>query len=286
MVSRVIGQMFVEKISPMQVDYIIQDYFGDFGEMFIMATSEATLTGEQNPIKIAWDIVTSPLTADARYSNYAVNKYYDTMDELGRVVQDRKNQLGTDAAKETIEYQTQKAVNDLYGNAITELNRAVRDLPDGEEKDALKAQIVQLVDEALDFYEESMAGNIKQPVLTAEYSTYSKRISDELIRMDSYAKEYDFKPRTSATTSYVDPRNNRKEFVLTEEQKDYYMELYHYAYNEELERVTQSSSYKSASDTRKAEMLEDAKQDAADTAKDGLIDWLRKNGVRSTPKKK
>jgi hypothetical protein len=253
--------------------------------MFIQATSKATLTGEQNLGKAALDIVTNPFVADARYSSYAVNKYYDLMDDLDRVVQDRKNQLGTDGAKETIEYQTQKAVDTLYGKAITELNREVREMADGPEKDAAKEQIAQLAKDAVEFYNDSISGKIPQPELTANYANYSRVVSNELIQMNELAKEYNFKPRTSAPESYVDPRNKKNEFVLTEEQQEYYMELYTEAYDEAFERVIQSSRYKNAKPERKAEMLEDAKQDVADTAKEELIDWLRKNGIRSTPKK-
>jgi hypothetical protein len=63
------------------------------------------------------------------------------------------------------------------------------------------------------------------------------------------------------------------------------MELYIETYNEAFERMIQSRGYKNAKPERKAEMLEDVKQDVADTAKEELIDWLRKNGIRSTPKK-
>jgi hypothetical protein len=64
------------------------------------------------------------------------------------------------------------------------------------------------------------------------------------------------------------------------------MELYTESYNEAFERVIQSSRYKNAKPERKAAMLEDVKQDVADTAKEELIDWLRENGIRSTPKTK
>ena len=207
------------------------------------------------------------------------------MDDLDRVVQDRKNQLGTDGAKETLEYQTQKAVDTLYGKAITELNRAVREMADGPEKDAAKEQIAQLAEAAVEFYNDSISGKIPQPELTANYANYSQVVSKELIQMDELTKEYNFKPRTSAPESYVDPRNKKNEFVLTKEQQEYYMELYTEAYDEAFERVIQSSRYKNAKPERKAAMLEDVKQDVADTAKEELIDWLRKNGIRSTPKK-
>ena len=153
--------------SPMQLDYLINDYFGDFGEMFQKATAPSTWSGDSGVSefgKSAADIFFGGFEADARYSNAAVSKYYDTMDELSRVVQDKKNHMGSEDYKETIEYQTQSAINKLYGNAITDLNTEIRNLPAGEEKDAAKAEIARLASEALDFYEQSLAGNVERCV--------------------------------------------------------------------------------------------------------------------------
>ena len=281
--AKKLGELF--DWSPMQIDYIIGDYFGDFGDMFIQATSDARKQGEQDLGKAALDIVTSPFLADARYSNYAVNKYYDLTTELGKVVQDKKNQMGNDAAKETIEYQTDKAIDEMFGKQITELNRYVRDLPDGDEKDAVKEQIAQLAKDAIEFYEDSMAGKVNNPIRTAEYHDFSETVSKELIRMDNYSEQYSFKPRTTAPTSYVDPKNKKNEYRLDDEQKEYFMNVYAEKYDEIFEQLIQSSKYRKADNEKKAEMLEDAKADVNDAAKEELFDWLEDNRVRSTPKK-
>ena len=281
--AKKLGELFDR--SPMQIDYIIGDYFGDFGDMFINATSEATWSGEQNIGETALEIVTNPFFADARYSNASVSKYYDLMDELGRVVQDKKNQMGNDAAKETIEYQTEKAIDEMYGKQISELNRIVRELPDGTEKDNAKSQIAQLTKEAIEFYNDSMAGKVSNPILTATYNGYSESVAKELTRMDNYSEQYSFKPRTTAPTSYEDPKNKKNEYRLDDEQKEYFMNVYAEKYDEIFEQLIQSSKYRKADNEKKAEMLEDAKADVNDAAKEELFDWLEDNRVRSTPKK-
>ena len=281
--AKKLGELF--DWSPMQIDYIIGDYFGDFGDMFINATSEATWSGEQNIGETALEIVTNPFFADARYSNASVSKYYDLMDELGRVVQDKKNQMGNDAAKETIEYQTEKAIDEMYGKQISELNRVVRELPDGTEKDNAKSQIAQLTKEAIEFYNDSMAGKVSNPILTATYNGYSESVAKELTRMDNYSEQYSFKPRTTAPTSYVDPKNKKNEYRLDDEQKEYFMNVYAEKYDEIFEQLIQSSKYRKADNEKKAEMLEDAKADVNDAAKEEFFDWLEDNRVRSTPKK-
>ena len=52
------------------------------------------------------------------------------------------------APKDLNLYQTQKALNSIYGKQISDLNKEVRGMADGEEKDALKAQIAELAGEA------------------------------------------------------------------------------------------------------------------------------------------
>ena len=282
--AKKLGELF--NWSPMQIDYIIGDYFGDFGDMFINATSEATWSGEQNIGETALEILTNPFLADARYSNASVSKYYDLMDDLGRVVQDKKNQMGTDAAKGTIEYQTEKAIDEMYGKQISELNRVVRELPDGTEKDNAKSQIAQLTKEAIEFYNDSMAGKVSNPILTATYNGYSESVAKELTRMDSYSEQYSFKPRTTAPTSYVDPKNKKNEYRLDDEQKDYFKRLYREQYDESFSKLIQSQKYRNAKDDKKAALLEDARDDVLDATKEEFFAWLKKNGVRSTPKAK
>lgn len=272
--------------SPMQIDYIINDYFGDFGELFQTLTAEATWSGDRDPAETIADIFTGSWFADPRYSNQKVNDYYETMSKLETVVQDKKNQLGNEEYKKTIEYQTNKAVTDLYGDQITELNKLVRGLPDGEEKDAAKAQIAQLASEALDYYEQSMSGAIKSPILDAEYKAFSGDVSAELIRLDGLSADYSFKPTGRPSSKYTDPKNKNYEYVLDDEQKDYFKQLYQEQYDEIFGNVINSSKYRKASDTKKAELLEAARDDVLDETKEEFFDWLRRTGVRSTKKAK
>ena len=286
-VTKAIAQLL--NFSPMQLDYIITDYFGDFGEMYQKATAPSTWSGDSGVAdlgKSVADIFFGGFEADARYSNAAVSKYYDTMDRLSRVVQDKKNHMGTDAAKETIEYQTQTAINKLYGNAITDLNTEVRSLPDGEEKDAAKAEIARLAAEAMDFYEQSLAGNIEAPALQAEYEEYTPTVRKALIDLDEYSEDYKFKPTGNASASYTDPADDTREYVLTEDQKDQFHTIYVNQYNTMVGDLINQSRYSSATGEVKAEMLEDLRDDVLDQTKEEFFNWLVSTGVRSTAKAK
>ena len=286
--SRFIGEKL--NLSPMQLDYIIGDYFGDFGDLFIKATAPATWSGDENTKDLGesiGDILANPWKADSRYSNQTVSDYYETMDQLSRTVQDRKNQLGTDAAQETKEYQTQKALNSLYGKQISDLNTQVRGMADGEEKDALKAQIAELAGEALTFYRDSMDGKIADPQLTADYADLSPAVSDELIRLNALSDDYKFKPTGNPSSKYTDPKNSRREYVLTgdDEAKAKYKEIYNQVYDELTEELMGRERYQKAKDSRKAELLEENREKVLDETRDQFLDWLAENR-RSEKKRK
>jgi hypothetical protein len=207
------------------------------------------------------------------------------VDDLSRVVQDKKNQLGSTAYKETPEYQAKEALNTLYGKQISDLNTRVRELPDGPEKDAAKEQIARLAGDAVRYYEDIMSGVVKDPILDAEYADLSPVVSNELIRMDSYSSEYKFKPTGTASARYTDPADKTREYVLTSEQKDKFAALYREEYDRTYAALIQSSKYRSAKETAKAALLEDARDDVLTATKEDFFAWLKRTGARSTPKK-
>lgn len=286
--SKFIGEKL--NLSPMQLDYLVGDYFGDFGDLFIKATAPATWSGDENAKDIGesiQDILTNPWLADSRYSNQTVSNYYETMDQLSRTVQDRKNQLGTDAAQETKEYQIQKALNSLYGKQISDLNKEVRGMAEGEEKDALKAQIAELAGEALTFYQDCMDGKIADPQLTADYADLSPAVSDELIRLNALSEEYKFKPTGNPSSKYTDPKNSQREYILTgdDEAKAKYKEIYWQVYDELTGELMGRERYRKAKDSRKAELLEENREKVLDETRDQFLDWLAENR-RSEKKRK
>lgn len=285
MFSRKLGELL--HFSPMQLDYIIEDYFGDFGDLFTMATAEATWSGDRIASDISEsvkDIFVQPWITDNRYSNQTVSDYYETVSALEKRVQDRRNQLG-DAAKDTVEYKTQKALEKLYGTEIKEISRSLRDMPDGTEKDEGKERIAELSAQALDFYKQAMDGGIAEPELTAEYAELPSSLSDELIRMKGLSTEYSFTPSNYTPSKYSDPRKSGYEYLLDDEQKEKYRELYHENYAEIMLSTMDKDRYRKASDTKKAEMLEDARDRVTEETKDAFLDWLHDN-YRSTKKSK
>lgn len=286
MFARKLGEML--DFSPMQIDYIVKDYFGDFGKLFVSATSEAAWNGDttaQDYAESVWEMIEKQWTSDNRTSNQDMSDYYDTLDNLEKLVQDRKNRLDSEAAQDTVEYKTQKAMEKLYGKQITELNRSVRDMPEGEEKYRIKGHAAALAEEALTFYKQCMSGQIKNPTLTADYSDLPTSLSNELIRLDGLGKDYSFKPGNYTPTKYNDPHKKSYEYILDDEQKDKYKETYREVYAELMEEAMNKEKYRGGTDIEKAEILEATRDDVTEETRDRFLDWLRDN-YRSTKKDK
>lgn len=284
--ARKLGEML--DFSPMQIDYVVKDYFGDFGKLFVSATSEATWSGDKTAAdyaKSTLDMFSKTWQADSRASNQAMSDYYETVSNLEKLVQDRKNRLGGEAAQATVEYKTQKAMEKLYGKQITELNRSVRDMPEGEEKYRIKGQAAALAEEALAFYKQCMSGQIENPTLTADYSDLPTSLSNELIRLDGLGKDYSFKPGNYTPTKYNDPRKKNYVYILDDEQKDKYKETYREVYAELMGEAMNKGKYRSGTDIEKAEILESTRDDVTEETRDRFLDWLRDN-YRSTKKDK
>ena len=272
--------------SPMQIDYIITDYFGNFGDIAVMATSDAIINGTESMPEKLEDVVKNQFVVDNRKSNYVVSKYYDTLEQLDTVVQDRLNQLGADAYKDTVEYQTKTALDKLFGKQISELNKQAREAKTDDERMELKGQIAELAEQALSYYDDCMSGKIQNPVLDAQYASLPSTVAKELERLDGYSTDYRFKPAGTPSKTYTDPKNKNKEYVLTDEQKDKFKDIYQEQYAQTFSKVIGSSKYKSASDEKKANLLENARDDVLEDTKDEFFKWLKKTGAKSTAKKK
>ena len=292
--ARWLSKVLGEKLSPMQIDYIISDYFGDFGDMAIQLLAPGTY-GEGSATDVAQgllDVVLSPWVSDMRYSNHDVSKYYEVVESLERGYEDiRNHNSDPDAYKSSFEYLTFKAVEELYGKEITELNKSARTLPDGDEKDAIKEEIARLASEALSFYEDCKNGTYENPKLTAEYWHLPASVSDELIRLNGLAEDYSIAPPSYKPTAYGDPKSKEgntmtREYVLKDDDEAlaYYEALRDQTYADKMVALLESRAYQKATDTEKCELIEELKEEVTEEVKDEFLLWLADNR-RSVPKK-
>ncbi len=281
------------KLSPMQADYLIHSYCGDFVSTIIdlipMEMLDEDYKVTEKGGEIAYNLAVKPFVADNRYSSVITSNYYDTMDMLDKKVNGLK--AHDDNYKETKEYQTQKAIKDSFGKEITALNKKARELPDGEEKDFVKAEIVAVCSDALEYYRKCTAGQIDNPILDTTYKMFEADVKKELIRMDKFADDYNFEPTIPSSSRKSDmrisvPNLKNKEYILTPEQTDeVYADIYIRCFEAEYGRVIDSSSYNDANDKTKAKRLEKAKQSAKEKAAREMITWLKDNGCKPVQKK-
>lgn len=285
-----VGNMLTEEdwLSPMQLDYIINDYFGDFGSMFqrlfTVGGNDMEVPAEER-VKLAAEDLFGAWEADNRYSSATVSDYYEMLDAVSQKYNAERIQ-NPDGYTDTIWYKLQSAFNatDSPVDRISNLNAQVRELPDGVEKDELKQQIIDTAREALDMYEAVLSGESTEPKLEMQYGKYGETVRDELISLAGYSEDYSFLPSSYKPSSYTDPKNKKREYVLDDTAKEKYRELYDDQYVSVMEEVIRSSKYRKASDTEKAELLEAARDDVAEQTKDEFMNWLTKN-YKSTLKK-
>lgn len=276
------GKFLGAELSPMQVDYILQDYVGDFYGLFISSFSHGLFTGEVTGEDILADVkseLRGSWVSDNRYSNLTVTNYYAMVDQLDSEVNTLK--LRDPNYDESTAYKLRTALNtsDGFAKRISNLNKEARMLPDGAEKNAIKEEIVALAGEALTFYDRVMSGEISDPTLYAKYAAYGEDTALELIRLSSFNKEYAFEPSAPGSEKITDPDSRLREFVLTKNQKDAYAAFYDSEYAKLAAQTRLSFAYQNASDVEKVELLEEMNSRARENATTELVEWMRSNGV-------
>jgi hypothetical protein len=134
-------------------------------------------------------------------------------------------------------------------------------------------------------YDAVMSGESTEPKLEMQYSKYGSRVSKELISLADYAEDYAFEPSTYKPSSYTDPKDKDKEYVLKgdDEAQEKYRELYDEQYASAMDETIRSSAYRSAAPKKRAELLEAARDTVAEQTKEEFLEWLAKNR-KSTPK--
>lgn len=271
------------EISPMALDYIMHDYFGDFVSTFALDTlNMGWTTGafEAEDIgTLTKDFAKGTFVADNRYSAQSVNDYYKVMDDL----EQEYNTIAKNDPnfKESHAYKMYKALNDGWGKDISALYKERNGMKDGPEKDAVQQEIVGLAQSALSFYKEATAAGDKNPDLTVKYSGLNPVVSKELIRLNDFTvgdDKYSFLPSTGATVMEF---RGKKYKIDDDKAKAKYEEIYLEVYSEFMAEVMSSGKYQRAdSDEKKAKILEDTRKDVLKEAKKLMGEWMKENGYK------
>ena len=281
-----LSKVLLNSLSPVQVDYIISDYCGDFVSTFVGLFDMGLVSGDNTLGESLVNIgnnFTKSLIADNRYSSQIQSDYYGALDDLAAQVQDAKL-ADPENYQNGLAYKTRQGMLQ-YGKQISEINKQLRGMVDGEEKNAMKEQVLRIQAEALDLYERAMSGEISEPLLYAKYDNYGESIRDELISINTYAKDYGYEPTYAVSGRYSDPEKKGYEYILTDDQKAYLEQLFDEAYTAKVGAAIKTSKYGNASPERKAEILELARSEALELAKTQFFQWI-KTQTKSTKKSK
>lgn len=238
-------------LTPIEFDYLISSYLGDYGDMLIEATDADGINGLKGLFS---DVIGNSFSADAAYSSLTMTRYYDMVDGLAQEVGTAKYK-DPDTYKDTFGYEVQRAIDANYGELITELNQQIRETEDEDEKRLLKFQLQSVARQALDFYDRCMNGEIEDPVLYLTYEPYGDAIRDELIRLDEYnGEDYDYTFVPNPVAPKIGDHKN------TDEEKAAYVDIYNRHYTEQVGSVMASLEYQNADDEQKLNYLEEARE--------------------------
>ena len=157
---------------------------------------------------------------------------------------------------------------------------------------AKKTQLAELLgneEDANDFY-----AYIQRETITEDkVSHLPENVGAELVRLSQSDVGYNYTiapPDSTPAASYKDPSSKSgrsaatREWVLTAEQYDEYISMRDELYISKMEALLRSSAYKTASDSKKCELIVELKEEVSDEHYDNFIDWLSRN-AKSTPVK-
>ena len=250
-ISVALGKLL--NVSPFVIDYVIEDNMSDYGSMLIEATN--SVTGGPSLGDQLLDLYERVFIADSAYSSQTVSDYYDMLDEIAEKEAIAKETMSKENYDNSLEKKVNAAINNYFGDDIAELNKKVKETTDEDEQRILKLQIRKIAENALDFYDRCMSGEIEEPVLYLKYEPYGDAVRNELIRLDGFTKgddKYSFLPSDDAP--------NLKGHTNSEEEKTAYTDIYQRNYSKVFGDLICQSKYQNATDDEKADMLEEARE--------------------------
>ena len=302
LIASITSKVFAE-LNPMAWDYILNYYFGDFysqiWEGLTWMNFQRWTDGEYSFLDLADDSFQMLLdntkqvfVTDDRYSNSTVTRYYDMYSQLRGDVADAKYKNG--GATGSLDEAVLAALSDQrygYSALIQKLAKEARSLPNGEEKDQIKGQIVVLAGLAQDFYNRCMSGEITDPERYIKYSILGGEVCNELIWLGEPDAGYnpediDFDPTFSCPAYLRDPNNPNKQFKITGDEglRTEFISAYEANFAEAATALIRSSRYQSLSKTAKAAAMQQQESYALAQTKSEFAEMLKKRGIRSESK--
>jgi len=287
------------ELSPAQMDYLIENFFGDFWSQAIPLfwpygliskdeSGNPEYTFKDSTMAVIKDTLVDTWVSDSWRSNTITSRYYEMLSDLSTAVQDQGAFGGSSTG--TIEDQIQKALTNDNGlqQRISKVVAQIRELPDGPEKDALYQLRNSMMEDALNFYRMCIEGDIADPQMYMLYRDYGQKLMNEAKRLDEYSDDYDFAPDFSRPSYITDPDKKGYRYDLvgktkeeTEALKDLYVQYCQQEYSQAVSFTMANSEYKGADKVTQAILLSKAKDTAIAEAKQDMAEYLTAHGFTS-----
>ncbi|MBO5969129.1 MAG: hypothetical protein J6S14_11610 [Clostridia bacterium] len=276
-----LSKAIANAFSPVEVDYLLRDYMGDFYHTLVSTANVGILQafsaedlmqdlGEAFVSEASGSFIVDPV-----YSNRYTSEYYDALDSLGSTIAGERARIeDPEARKTTVAYRTRQAVNYAYGDLISDAYKRAREATSEADKHDARAEAAALSIEALDFIERALAGEYgSNPYDYVKYIDYGDGVAKALLALDSFKDEYAFEPNASYAPSSLKVGSKKRD--LTESERDAYKALYAEVYAELAQEAINSKKYKNATDKKRAEILEDVASKAREETTDRFRDQLK-----------
>lgn len=291
--AKYLGSLDTIPLSPMQLDYVLESYFGDLAEFANdLSANGMEFVDFEDRLLYAATGFKSQFIADTAYSNQTMTEYYDLKEEVVRTATDKRN-MDPDNYEGSVE-QDLNSIFTKYSKSISDLSKASRELNtqtgmSHDERIAkqreLKFQAAELASQAIDIYKDVQSGKLKDPKRTLSYRELglSDPVTKEIIAMeDNFDSEslkttQNFKPLQSAPQSVVSASNSSFKYT---EKTDEYFALYNSLYDEGILQLINSAEYKSASTEQKALMLSEEKKHITDLAQQKFESMMNQQGIQ------
>ena len=272
-VAMVLSKMMLSAVSPIQMDYLMKSYMGDFYHGIASIVDVGLLrsfTAEdlgKNLFDATLGETGSSFVVDPAYSNRYTGEYYDMLDAMAAQIAADKVHLPEGEHKNTLTYHTKQAIENKYGKSISAAYKAARSAVSEAQKRDAREEAVMLSIEALDFYERAMAGKYgSDPSKYVKYEQYGEDVCEALLQLTPYEAEFTFEPNASSAPSSLTV--DKVKYELTAEQRDEYKALYVRTYSALARQAISSQEYRMAGARRRAELLEGVASEAREQTRE------------------
>ena len=272
-VAMVLSKMMLSAVSPIQMDYLMKSYMGDFYHGIASIVDVGLLrsfTAEdlgKNLFDATLGETGSSFVVDPAYSNRYTGEYYDMLDAMAAQIAADKVHLPEGEHKNTLTYHTKQAIENKYGKSISAAYKTARSAVTEAEKRDAREEAVMLSIEALYFYDQAMAGKYgSDPSKYVKYEQYGEDVCEALLQLTPYEEEFKFEPNSSYAPDSLTV--DKVKYELTAEQRDDYKALYVRTYSALARQVISSQEYRLAGARRRAELLEDVASNAREQTRE------------------